>query len=98
MIIKFTCKNCNNVFEKSEDELIAQAQSFRHCAICGQKLSISNLTEIFDEDIKDRVKTYTDNALKSLGIEGAIEAIEHLQNETIRNLYQTELRKRGIIK
>jgi predicted RNA-binding protein Jag len=97
MIIKFSCKNHCLDFEKTEDEL-QNEKVIRHCPWCGEKLKIENIGEILDEDIKKQVEQYVTNCLKSLGWEGTIEAVEHLQNKRTKEYYQTELRKRGLIK
>jgi len=97
MKIKFTCLRCGYTFEKNEQDVIDQHQSFRYCH-CGGKLSISNLEEIVSQDISIQIKNNTSKYLSENGIEGAIELIERITESEIKKLYQDELRKRGIIK
>lgn len=97
MIIKFSCKNHCLDFEKTYEELQTE-RAITHCPWCGEKLSIRNIKDILDDDIKKQVEQYVTNAFKSLGLEGTIETVEHLQNERTKQHYQNELRKRGVIK
>lgn len=97
MFIKFSCKNHCLDFEKTEEELL-QERTLTHCPWCGEKLSVENIGEILDNDIKKQVEQYVANAFKSLGLEGTIEAVEHLQNKRTKEYYQVELKKRGLIK
>jgi hypothetical protein len=97
MIIKFSCKNHCFDFEKTEKEL-CQEKAITRCPWCGEKLQVENLKEVVDEDIQKLIEQYVTSALKDLGWEGTIEAVEHLQNERTKQYYQIELRKRGLLK
>jgi hypothetical protein len=96
MIIKFYCKNHCLDFEKTSEEL-CQEKVITHCPYCGLKLQISNMDEVVAKDIEQQIERYVSKCLREFGLEGTIEAIEHLQNQTIKNLYQDELRRRKII-
>lgn len=97
MTIKFSCnKHCLD-FEKTYEEL-QQEKVITHCPYCGQKLRIQNINEIINTEIKQKVENYVTQAYKKLGLEGTLEAIEHLQNKTVKQYYQNEIRKRGLIK
>jgi uncharacterized protein YuzB (UPF0349 family) len=95
MLIKFTCQNCNNTFEKDELEIIYQDQSFRFCGICGGKLSIQNLKEIMMEEIKERVKNNINKWFKEEGADNNLDLIKRNRNYPITQLYINELRERG---
>jgi hypothetical protein len=97
MTILFYCDNHCLDFEKTKEEL-QQERIITHCPWCGSKLHVRNLDEVLDEDIKKQVEQYVTDALKQMGWEGLIEAVENLQNERTKQYYQTELRKRGLLK
>jgi len=97
MEVFFFCNNHCADFSKTYTELCHE-EVIRFCPYCGGKLHIQNLEEILHEDIKKQVENYFKEALTSLGLEGTIEAIEHLQNKQTKKLYQDELRYRGLIK
>lgn len=94
MKVKFTCKN-SHYFEKTEEEIKNTNQPFRYC-FCGEKLSVQNIEEIVILDIQNSIVEHTTNRIVKLGLEGFVEAVEHLQDGKIKELYREELKRRGI--
>jgi hypothetical protein len=97
-MIKIKCKNCEYSYYVTEAELIDNGEFHKCCLLCGGETEVINITEILESRNKEVIKEYVNNAFKTMGIEGTIEAVEHLQNQTIKDLYQEELRIRGVIK
>jgi DNA-directed RNA polymerase subunit RPC12/RpoP len=96
MIIQFICKQCGNIFDKEEFELIQQGQSFRFCAYCGGKISIKNLDDILKDDLDKRVRNNLDRYMKELGIEGCIELIERNKDIPCARLYIDILKEKRL--
>jgi len=96
MMIKFSCSNHCLDFEKTSEELQTE-KIITNCPYCGEKLHVENLGDVLDEQIKKQVENYVTECYKTLGLEGTVEAVEHLQNQRVKQYYQTELRKRGLI-
>lgn len=96
MIIKFSCKNHCLDFEKDELEIIEQSQSFTHCAFCGEKLAITNLTEIVESNIEKRVSNNIDKWVKTNGWDYVIDLVKRYKNYgAVGQFYVDELEKRG---
>lgn len=97
MLIYFKCNKCGVEFSKKEEEIITENLSYRFCS-CGGNLSIQNIEQIVKQDVDQWLDRDFFNALNCLGVEGTIEAIEHLQNQKVKELYQDKLRKKGLVK
>lgn len=100
IMIKLKCKNkdCGYSYEVTEKELEDNSEFHKICFFCGEKNEVTNLEEIIQKSMQESISLYLDNALNSLGIEGTIEAIEHLKEEKLKELYMIELKKRGMIR
>jgi len=95
MIIKFYCINHCNDFTKTEEEL-QRERVITHCASCGQKLLISNLPDIIENDIYILAEKNLNKYITELGIEGAIELLERNREQSCYRIYKALMEKRGL--
>lgn len=96
MKIKFNCPKCNFHFEKTEEELKNTTQSFRHCSLCGTKLSVENVKEIVTNDLELEVHSRVNEWFKTLGIEYTLELIGRHKDDEVGKLYVSDIKKRGL--
>jgi thioredoxin reductase len=97
MIIKFSCKNRCLDFAKTEEEL-RNEKVITHCPYCGEKLSVQNIDEVVNDDIQKIIESNVTAYYRTMGLEATAEMIDRLKDGKVKNLYQTELRKRKLIR